>query len=177
MALNIVARYCGAGLIGLKVIGVNAIFKETPGHGGGWAETPKTDRTGADIITETPTPGASKRRSRWDETPVTATPGGMTPSGTATPGGMTPGGTTPGGSTPGGMTPGGFTPSSGTPTGPKAMNMATPTPGEKSCFLFFTLYNSHIFQYHSCSIYFVNIILRYFHDMVCKARSESWQSS
>jgi splicing factor 3B subunit 1 len=103
--------------------------RETPGHGGGWAETPKTDRTGADIITETPTPGASKRRSRWDETPVTATPGGMTPSGTATPGGMTPGGTTPGGSTPGGMTPGGFTPSSGTPTGPKAMNMATPTPG------------------------------------------------
>ena len=66
----------------------------TPGgHQAGWAETPKTDR-GADLIEDTPTPGASKRRSRWDETPgaqgAGATPGGMTPS-------MTPGGTTPGG--------------------------------------------------------------------------------
>lgn len=111
---------------------------ETPGHGGGWAETPHTDRTDA-IITETPTPSTSKRRTRWDETPGGATPadstpaGGMTPSGmtpSGTPGGLTPGGTTPGGSTPGGLTPGGFTPSGTTPTGAKAMAMATPTPGK-----------------------------------------------
>jgi len=106
----------------------------TPGHGGGWAETPHTDRTsGGDLITETPTPGASKRRSRWDETPMNATPSGTQTPGGTTPGGLTPGGTTPGGSTPGGLTPGGFTPSGSTPTGPKAMAMATPTPGE--CFV------------------------------------------
>lgn len=109
---------------------------ETPGHGSGWAETPKTDR-GGDLIESTPTPGASKRRSRWDETPGAATPSAMTPS--MTPGGgsmtpsMTPGGVTPQGMTPQGMTPGGMTPSmtpSGvTPTGSKAMAMATPTPG------------------------------------------------
>ena len=119
---------------------------ETPGHGGGWAETPHTDRTGADIITETPTPSASKRRTRWDETPGGATPadstpaGGMTPSGmtpSGTPGGLTPGGTTPGGSTPGGLTPGGFTPSGTTPTGAKAMAMATPTPGEATVCVFY----------------------------------------
>lgn len=58
----------------------------------------------------------------------------MTPS--FTPGGMTPTGMTPGGMTPtgamtpsGGMTPSGATPSGVTPTGPKAMAMATPTPG------------------------------------------------
>lgn len=115
---------------------------ETPGHGSGWAETPKTDR-GGDLIQDTPTPGASKRRSRWDETPG-ATPsggggGGATPSGGHTPGGltpsMTPGGTTPGGSTPSGFTPGGqtpagFTPSGATPIGAKAMAMATPSPGQ-----------------------------------------------
>ena len=77
---------------------------ETPGHGSGWAETPKTDRGGTDLIQETPTPGASKRRSRWDETPANVTPGGLTPS--MTPSAMTPS-MTPGagGSTPGGMTP------------------------------------------------------------------------
>lgn len=128
--------------------------RETPGHttpGGhhaGWAETPKTDR-GGDLIEDTPTPGASKRRSRWDETPGAqagsmtpsamtpsmtpggTTPGGMTPSGMTTPG-HTPGHTpshTPGGFTPAGLTPSGFTPSGVTPTGTKAMNMATPTPG------------------------------------------------
>lgn len=53
-------------------------FTETPGHGSGWAETPKTDR-GGDLIQDTPTPGASKRRSRWDETPGAQTPS-MTPS-------------------------------------------------------------------------------------------------
>ena len=52
---------------------------------------------------------ASKRKSRWDLTPIAGTPtptaGAMTPSG-MTPAGMTPGGATPGGATPGGMTPG-----------------------------------------------------------------------
>ena len=84
---------------------------------------------------------ASKRRSRWDETPAAATPGGMTPSsmtpnmtpGGTTPGGMTPTGMTPTGMTPSGMTPnmtpGGMTPGGTTPTGQKAMAMATPTPG------------------------------------------------
>ncbi|XP_041365145.1 splicing factor 3B subunit 1-like isoform X3 [Gigantopelta aegis] len=113
----------------------------TPGHGSGWAETPRTDR-GGDLIESTPTPSASKRRSRWDETPGSSTPSAMTPSMTPgggatpslTPGGHTPGGhtpsqMTPGGLTPGGFTPGGFTPSGTTPTGVKAMNMATPTPG------------------------------------------------
>ncbi|ESO05063.1 hypothetical protein HELRODRAFT_99392 [Helobdella robusta] len=83
--------------------------RETPGHGGGWAETPRTDRTGVDLIKETPTPGASKRRSRWDETPASATPSAATPV-IATPGIA-------------------FTPSATTPVGPKAMSMATPTPG------------------------------------------------
>lgn len=109
---------------------------ETPGHGSGWAETPRTDRGGGgDLIHETPTPGASKRRSRWDETPVNATPGSMTPSG-MTPGGMTPRGMTPSTMTPGGSTPQGFTPSGTTPTGQKAMAMATPTPGKLIKFLY-----------------------------------------
>ena len=116
---------------------------ETPGHGAGWAETPRTDRGGTDLIQDTPTPGASKRRSRWDETPGGATPGALTPSFTPggltpsgltpsamTPSGMTPsGGLTPSGMTPSGMTPSGMTPSGVTPTGQKAMAMATPTPG------------------------------------------------
>ena len=118
----------------------HVLSTETPGHGAGWAETPKTDRTGgADLIQETPTPSASKRRSRWDLTPQVATPGAMTPSMTPgggnqtpsmTPGGHTPGMSTPGGMTPSGMTPGGFTPSMQTPMGAKAMAMATPTPGQ-----------------------------------------------
>ena len=60
-------------------------FTETPGHGSGWAETPRTDR-GGDLIQETPTPSASKRKSRWDETPGASTPGMQTP-GASTPGG------------------------------------------------------------------------------------------
>ncbi|XP_012656928.1 splicing factor 3B subunit 1-like [Otolemur garnettii] len=72
---------------------------DTPGHGSGWAETPRTDR-GGDSIGETPTPGASKRKSRWDETPASQM-GGSTPV----------------------LTPG------KTPIGTPAMNMATPTPG------------------------------------------------
>lgn len=91
---------------------------ETPAHGSGWAETPRTDRTGTDLIQETPTPSASKRRSRWDETPSSQL-GNQTPQ---TPSMMTP--STP--MTP--MTP--ITPSGVTPTGTKAMGMATPTPGK-----------------------------------------------
>lgn len=79
-------------------------FLDTPGHGSGWAETPRTDR-GGDSIGETPTPGASKRKSRWDETPASQM-GGSTPV----------------------LTPG------KTPIGTPAMNMATPTPGEPSPF-------------------------------------------
>ncbi|XP_063232922.1 splicing factor 3B subunit 1 isoform X2 [Bacillus rossius redtenbacheri] len=101
--------------------------RETPGHNSGWAETPRTDRTGAggsagDLIQETPTPSASKRRSRWDETPGSQmTPGAMTPTTPGTP--HTPHGT-PHASTPSMLTPSGIT-----PTGTKAMAMPTPTPG------------------------------------------------
>ena len=78
------------------------LITDTPGHGSGWAETPRTDRGGEGAPSETPTP-ASKRRSRWDETPA-----GQTPS-----------------STP--MLQSGIT-----PVGSKAAGMATPTPsGEK----------------------------------------------
>lgn len=75
------------------------MFIETPGHGSGWAETPRTDR-GDESVGETPTPGASKRKSRWDETPASQM-GSSTPL----------------------LTPG------KTPIGTPAMNMATPTPG------------------------------------------------
>ncbi|XP_058806237.1 splicing factor 3B subunit 1 isoform X1 [Phymastichus coffea] len=90
--------------------------RETPGHGSGWAETPRTDRVVGELIQETPTPSASKRRSRWDETPSTQTPGSMTPQTPATPL------TTPHQTSI-------LTPSGTTPVGPKAMGMATPTPG------------------------------------------------
>ena len=90
----------------------------TPGFGSGWAETPRTDRGGGDMIQDTPTPSASKRRSRWDETPAassSATPlAGMTPQTPSLSGAMTPRLMTPGGAT---------------PVGKKAMAMATPTPG------------------------------------------------
>ncbi|XP_021947605.1 splicing factor 3B subunit 1 isoform X2 [Folsomia candida] len=86
--------------------------RETPGNNSGWAETPKVDRSGVDMIENTPTPSASKRRSRWDETPAVA----MTPSTPATP--MTP------------HTPSMMTPSGATPMGPKAMAMATPSPSQ-----------------------------------------------
>uniref|UniRef100_G1DGG0 Splicing factor 3B subunit 1 n=2 Tax=Capra hircus TaxID=9925 RepID=G1DGG0_CAPHI len=73
--------------------------RDTPGHGSGWAGTPRTDR-GGDSIGETPTPGARKRKSRWDATAASQM-GGSTPV----------------------LTPG------KTPIGTPAMNMATPTPG------------------------------------------------
>ncbi|XP_048578646.1 splicing factor 3B subunit 1 isoform X1 [Nematostella vectensis] len=75
---------------------------ETPGHSTpGWAETPRTDRMGAETPGATPTPG-SKRRSRWDETPASQM-----------------GGTTP------------MIGTSGvTPAGALAMQMHTPTPGQ-----------------------------------------------
>lgn len=63
------------------------------------------------MIQETPTPGASKRRSRWDETPAGG--GGLTPS--ATPSQATPSHATPSHATPSHVTPG-HTPSHGTPT-------------------------------------------------------------
>lgn len=83
-----------------------------------------------DLIQETPTPSASKRKSRWDETPQTQppTPSNLTP-GTAM-GGMTP--STPITPHPGAtpvLTPSAITPSGITPTGHKAMALATPTPG------------------------------------------------
>lgn len=103
---------------------------DTPGHNSGWAETPRTDRIAGDLIQETPTPSASKRRSRWDETPAAVTPG-ATPSGAMTP--STP--NTPATPhtpqmTPGMMTPGGVTPGGTTPVGPKAIGLATPSPGQ-----------------------------------------------
>ncbi|XP_076824683.1 splicing factor 3B subunit 1-like [Clavelina lepadiformis] len=105
--------------------------RETPGRSMGWAETPGRQDRAEDSIRETP--GASKRKSRWDLTPAAATPGNQTPS-AATPV-FTPGGTpsafTPKSAmaTPGG-TPSMFTPSGVTPIGVKAMGMATPTPGQ-----------------------------------------------
>uniref|UniRef100_A0A1I8H332 SF3b1 domain-containing protein n=1 Tax=Macrostomum lignano TaxID=282301 RepID=A0A1I8H332_9PLAT len=84
---------------------------------GGWGETPRADRTAADLIQETPQAG--KRRSRWDETP------GETPSNVAD---ATPSVATPASATPSGFTPGGvMTPSGVTPMGVKAMEMATPS--------------------------------------------------
>lgn len=59
---------------------------------------------------ETPTPGASKRKSRWDETPASQM-GSSTPL----------------------LTPG------KTPLGTPAMNMATPTPGTRSMLLFISI--------------------------------------
>lgn len=82
---------------------------ETPGHGSGWAETPRTDR-GDESVGETPTPGASKRKSRWDETPASQM-GSSTPL----------------------LTPG------KTPLGTPAMNMATPTPGTGQMLLFISI--------------------------------------
>lgn len=103
----------------------------TPGVGGmtpGWGETPRVDR-GADLDVAKPqeTPGASKRRSRWDLTPAQtpqsgSTPSSFTPFGAA--GAHTPSLTTPG------FTPSGITPTGKTPMGPSAMAMATPTPGQ-----------------------------------------------
>lgn len=73
------------------------------------------------MIQETPTPSASKRRSRWDETPSSQmAPGAMTP--------QTPGTPHTSHGTPH-ATPSVMTPSLVTPTGTKAMAMATPTPG------------------------------------------------
>ncbi|KAH9283238.1 Splicing factor 3B subunit 1 [Echinococcus granulosus] len=119
---------------------------DTPGHGAGWAETPRADQTpsGVNSIQDTPssaykalgqTPNTAaaviaKRKSRWDETPMKA---GATPLGGATPSGATPSGFTPTMGTPVIGTPGlGFTPSGATPTGLKAMSMATPAFGVAS---------------------------------------------
>ena len=83
---------------------------ETPSHGASWGETPRVDRTA-----ETPTP-AGKRRSRWDETPISQRMGG--------------------GATPQIGTPSmamGATPifTGATPAGSKAMNLQTPSHGNR----------------------------------------------
>lgn len=94
------------------------IGNETPGHGAGWSETPRAGRTPGvsvrdDLSTVHDTPGTSKKRSRWDETPLQGA--GGTPM-TGTPGGFTPS-----------MTPSiSFTPGGITPAGDKARLMATP---------------------------------------------------
>lgn len=87
--------------------------RETPGHNSGWMETPRADRGITESIIDS-TPGASKRRSRWDE---------VTPSAAATPS-MTPSLATPNHAATPLLTPGGST-----PIGMKAAAMATPTPG------------------------------------------------
>lgn len=102
--------------------------RETPGRGMGWAETPGR-HAGEESTRETP--GASKRKSRWDLTPAAATPSGNQTPSAATPS-FTPGGTpsafTPNQmGTPGGATPSMFTPSAVTPIGTAAAAMATPS--------------------------------------------------
>ena len=93
-----------------------------------WMETPKTDRGGmddVDYIKATPTSMADKRRSRWDETPANAT--------TTNGGGITPVakeiGVVSTSRTPSTFMPG-MTPVISTPVGPRAANMATPTPSQ-----------------------------------------------
>ena len=101
--------------------------RETPGRAMGWAETPGRLDRGDESVRDTP--GASKRKSRWDLTPAAATPGHQTPSASAfTPGG-TPSTFTPKSSmaTPRGATPSMFTPSGVTPIGNKAVGLATPS--------------------------------------------------
>ncbi len=83
-------------------------------------ETPRADRGIAESIESTP--GASKRRSRWDETPSANLTPSMTPS--MTPSSMTPHATPSHSASTPLLTPGGTT-----PIGSKAMAMATPTPG------------------------------------------------
>ncbi|XP_050076528.1 splicing factor 3B subunit 1-like [Anopheles maculipalpis] len=85
---------------------------KTPGHS--WDETPRADRVFGDgVLLDAATP-ASKRRSRWDDTPTNASQSAMTPSIAMTPHGME--------ATPL-LTPGGTTPAR------RAMVMATSTPG------------------------------------------------
>lgn len=105
--------------------------RETPGRSMGWAETPGRVDRAEDSVRDTP--GASKRKSRWDLTPAAATPGNQTPSASTpvfTPG-ATPTAFTPKSAmgTPAG-TPSMYTPSGVTPIGSKAMAMATPSPSQ-----------------------------------------------
>lgn len=134
---------------------------ETPGHNSGWAETPRTDRGGGDLIQETPTPGASKRRSRWDETPAGG--GGVTPS--ATPSQATPSHATPSHATPSHATPG-HTPSHGTPT-----PHHTPifTPGGVSDFNFYQFF----FVYFITHL--INIIQLFFSLLRWESKLWAWQ--
>lgn len=112
---------------------------DTPSHlTSGFGETPRADRGGEDqerpLVSDTPTPSASKRKSRWDEqtpliggqTPQTPRGIGATPAGIA---GFTPqGGATPQGLA--GFTPSGFLATGATPSGAKAMALQTPSPGQ-----------------------------------------------
>ena len=93
---------------------------ETPAISG-WAETPKVERMTDDAtvtISKQPVMIETRKRSRWDETPLTqtVTAAQMTPS------------FTPSASSAGMMTPsyGGATPSMTTPAGMSAMNLQTP---------------------------------------------------
>ena len=95
-------------------------YSETPGHGSGWAETPRTDR-GGDAPSETPTPG-SKRRSRWDETPA----GSQTPSATPIVG------------------------NTATPMGQKAMVMQTPSQTGKWSYQFAHVVMWFVNRYLKC---------------------------
>jgi len=98
----------------------------------GWGETPRIDRSANEADTPATgggakqamaaaeTPGASKRRSRWDltpaQTPLVGAPGGATPSGFTPAGGG--GLNTPSGGAGLGFTPTGATPNAlMTPTG------------------------------------------------------------
>lgn len=102
----------------------------TPGWG---AETPRDLKSDLLEPKLEETPGASKRRSRWDltpsqtptatgaETPLSATANGMT-----TPVRFTPGGAHHVGVANGGMTPSMLTPGGATPIGTPAMGLKTP---------------------------------------------------
>lgn len=88
---------------------------ETPGRTSGWGETPRADRSGG--VSDTPTPHGGKRRSRWDETPVSQRQsGGVTPQVGHTPSSIL-----------------GATPnfSGKTPAGVMAMGLQTPSAGKK----------------------------------------------
>ncbi|KAH7724663.1 splicing factor 3B subunit 1 [Aphelenchoides avenae] len=92
----------------------------TPGWG---AETPRDIKVDLHEPKIEDTPGASKRRSRWDMSP-SATPGGQTPTANGVVSASTPS------FTPkvqnGGMTPSMLTPGGSTPMGTAAMGMKTP---------------------------------------------------
>jgi splicing factor 3B subunit 1 len=92
----------------------------TPGWG---SETPRDIKIDMSERTDE-TPGASKRRSRWDLTPAQTPAGGETPMNGMD--GATPAHFTPKITQNGGMTPSLLTPGGSTPIGTPAMGMKTP---------------------------------------------------